>query len=160
MTMAGSAKGERPSRPAHTHPTLLLLVFLGGACGTSLRAWIETHHGAASGTWPWATFWINLSGSLMLGLLLELLAGIGPDDGWRRRVRVGVGTGIIGGYTTYSTFAVETDLLIRGGSVMTGAGYAAASVAGGLACACAGVIVARWVARGIVARRRQGVDRA
>ncbi|HHU09843.1 MAG TPA: CrcB family protein [Intrasporangiaceae bacterium] len=92
----------------HRQPRLLALVFVGGALGTAARAAIEAAAPAAPGTWPWATFGINLAGAFLLGLLLETLdrraARLGPGPA----PRLFLGTGILGGFTTYSAFAVET----------------------------------------------------
>jgi fluoride exporter len=60
---------------------------------------------------PIATFGINVIGAFLLGVLLELLADYSHDVGWSRRVRLGVGTGGLGGFTTYSALATETVVL-------------------------------------------------
>ncbi|MGQ7295413.1 fluoride efflux transporter FluC [Quadrisphaera sp. KR29] len=131
---------------------LLALVALGGAVGAparwALALWLP---GAASG-WPTATFVTNLLGALVLGALLEALARRGPDAGRRRAVRLAVGTGVLGSFTTYSTFALEVDSYLRSGQVALGAAYALATVTGGLACAALGVLAG--AAGG--ARRRWG----
>lgn len=123
------------------------VVFAGGVLGTAVRAALEAAMPAQPGGWPWATFAINVSGSFLLGLLLETLSRRGPDAGLRRYLRLGLGTGVMGGYTTYSTFAVETVRLfaLGGGAVFVGLGYALGSVLLGLAGAFAGMWVAtRW----------------
>ena len=56
--------------------------------------------------------WLLVAGAFLLGWLLEALSRGGPDEGRRRAIRLFVGTGIMGGYTTYSSFAVDTDGLI------------------------------------------------
>lgn len=122
---------------------MVLLVMLGGTAGTALRACLESAFGAPAGTWPWVTFWINVTGSLLLGFLQEALLRSGADSGWRRNVRLGIGTGLIGGYTTYSTFIVEVDGLLGAGATLVGVAYAVTSVALGIACALAGVLLAR-----------------
>ena len=129
-------------------PRWLGLIFLGGAVGTALRSLLEGAYGAAPGQWPWATFWINVGGSLLLGALLEGIAASGRDTGWRRGLRLGVGTGVMGGFTTYSTFSVETVALLRSGQGLLAAGYAQASVIAGVLAALLGVRLVRWVARG------------
>lgn len=134
-------------RPAYRRPGLLALVVLGGAAGTSVRWELGRVYPVGGGAFPWTTFWINVTGSLLLGLLLESLARSGPDVGWRRALRVGVGTGVMGGFTTYSTFMVESDLLIRGGRTALAAGYVAGSVAAGVAAALVGVLAARALVR-------------
>jgi fluoride exporter len=124
----------------------LALILIGGMAGTAVRAGLEAAWPPASGQWPWTTFCINITGSLALGALLEFL-GAGSDDGWRRSVRLGVGTGVLGGYTTYSTFSVETVELLRAGQWLPGLGYAAASVVGGVAAAAAAIAVVRRLRR-------------
>jgi CrcB protein len=114
------------------------VVFAGGVVGTAVRAALETAFPAQPGGWPWATFAINVTGAFLLGLLLETLARRGPDAGARQLLRLGLGTGVMGGYTTYSTFAVETVRLLGAGAVLSGLGYALGTVLLGLAAALAG----------------------
>lgn len=97
--------------------------------------------------WPTGTFVINLAGAAVLGGLLEALARLGPDSGWRRRTRVLVGTGVCGAFTTYSTLALEASLLVRDGAAGLAAGYAAASVVGGIIAAWVGITAAASLRR-------------
>ena len=129
----------------------LLLIGAGGAVGTALRFTLEGAFPAAGQSWPLATFVINLSGAFLLGVLLEALALLGQDRGWLRRIRFCVGTGILGGFTTYSTFMVETILLGRGGEYATAFAYTAASLVLGVAGAGAGMVVVAGLHR----RRRR-----
>lgn len=126
---------------------LAALVALGGAVGTSARAGLEAAFAPEAGTWPWTTFAINLVGSFLLGVLLERLARSGPDDGWRRRVRVLVGTGVLGGFTTYSTFALEVDRLVDAGHAGLGVAYALGSVVLGVLASGAGILLAGTLGR-------------
>lgn len=116
-----------------------LLVAAGSSVGTLVRATIELALPATPGGWPWATFAINLVGSFVLGLLLELLSRTGQDHGWRRTVRLGAGTGVIGGFTTYSTFIVEIDQLVRAQAAALAVAYALISILAGLLAAGAGM---------------------
>lgn len=134
---------RRATRPLYLQPTFLALVFVGGALGTSLRGWLAGRFPAGPGAFPAAIFWINVSGSFLLGTLLEALAQRGADDGWRRRVRLAVGTGVLGGYTTYSTYAVDIVLLLRAGHPDAGLGYALASLVLGPIAAFVGIATAR-----------------
>ncbi len=117
----------------------MLLIGVGGAIGTIARFSIESALPPAANGWPSATFLINISGAFVLAVLLEALSLHGPDDGLRRRIRLGVGTGLLGGYTTYSSFMVETALLGGNGQHLIAFGYAAISVVLGLVAAWAGI---------------------
>lgn len=154
--------------PGHTIPGLRMLripvrpawlgvILIGGTVGTAIRAWLEAAHPFVPGEWPWTTFWINISGALVLGVLLEVLAELGPDRGWRRGLRLGVGTGVLGGYTTYSTFAVETLQVLRSGAWLVALGYALGSVVLGLVAAFAGARLVRRLMRRY--RRARGAIR-
>jgi fluoride ion exporter CrcB/FEX len=91
------------------------------------------------------TLLINLTGSFILGCLLEYLATTGEDVGARRIWRLGLGTGTIGGYTTYSTFILETDTRITGHAVALALVYLAISVVVGLVCAGLGIGAGEWL---------------
>lgn len=136
----------RPPVPVHLHWRSVLLVFVGGALGTTVRYLISSVVPSAYGL-PVATFGINVVGAFVLGWLLEALALRGPDEGRRRAVRLFVGTGILGGFTTYSAFAVDTDGLIVaqnvGGSIL----YAVATIAVGALASLAGIAVGAALGR-------------
>lgn len=141
--MAPAPPDTRADRPPHAHPGLLLLVFAGGVAGSLLRSALAT---AVSGSrFPLATYLTNVSGAFLLGALLEVLLRSGPDTGGRRAARLGLGAGLLGAFTTYSTLAVESDLLVRDGQVGLATAYAVGSVLAGLVAAAAGVAVARRV---------------
>jgi CrcB protein len=129
-------------RPAHLSWTNIGLVAAGGSAGTGLRYLITIVVPVWAGM-PVATFGINVVGALLLGALLELLASHGLDIGWSRRVRLGVGTGALGGFTTYSALAVETATLAAthpGRAIAYGLGTV---IIGGMA-SIAGI----WMSRG------------
>ena len=94
----------------------------------------------AKDTFPWATFWTNVSGSFVLGFLLVLLIERFPPT---RYLRPFFATGFLGAFTTFSTFAVETDLLIKDGHAVVGVVYALGSLTAGLAAVWAGIVLAR-----------------
>ncbi len=111
---------------------LLGAVALGGAIGAVLRAlvvfWLAS--AALRGEWPWATLIVNAVGTAVLAWLAALaLSGRGVSTEWQAFV----GTGICGGLTTFSTFAVELVLLVRAGAAGTAIGYGVASLVSGLA---------------------------
>lgn len=123
--------------------------------GTTLRSQLEQAFPTPPGAWPSATFWVNVSGALVLGGLLETLSLLGPDQGWRRRVRLGVGTGVLGGYTTYSSFVVETVVLARGRNYVTAVGYDVGSLLLGFVAAYAGTLLVSRVHRRSLLRQME-----
>ena len=132
---------QRP-RPAHLSWPNIGLVAVGGALGTGLRYLIITLVPKWAGV-PVATLGINVVGAFLLGVLLELLADHSIDTGWSRRVRLGVGTGGLGGFTTYSALATETATLtaVHPGRALA---YALGTVLIGAAASIAGI----WLSRG------------
>jgi CrcB protein len=135
------------ARPLHLQPTAWVWVFAGGVVGTGLRWLIEQALPTAPGAWPWATFIINVGGAFVLGALLEALAIVGPDAGWRQRVRLCGGTGLCGAFTTYSTLALEVSLLGRHGDVVLGVAYGVCTVVAGIIAAWTGIAVAGRLSR-------------
>ena len=136
--------------PSHRQPALVGWVVLGGAAGTAVRLAAEAQLPRPADL-PLPTLLVNLAGALVLGALLEGLARRGADAGRRRGVRLLVGTGFCGGLTTYSTLAVEVDLLLAG-RPLAGVGYALVTVLLGLAAAAAGVAAAASWSRSTGAR--------
>lgn len=127
--------------PLHTRAWPIALVGAGGFLGTVLRHRLGVWFPHTAGGWPPTTFTVNMTGAFLLGVLLEALTRLGSDTGWRQRVRLGVGTGFCGAFTTYSTLAVDTDLLVRGHHWPAAAGYALATVLTGLVATGAGIAV-------------------
>jgi fluoride exporter len=99
------------SRPVHLRVRYLGVVAIGGAIGTGLRAALSLAIPTPGG-FPLGILIINLVGAMFLGFLLEGLARRGPDEGGRRTLRLFLGTGAAGGFTTYSSLATEGALLI------------------------------------------------
>ena len=145
--MVAARPRVRPFLPVD--PRWLVLIFVGAALGTTARWLLEGTWPAAPDAFPWTTFWINAGGSLVLGMLLEAVAESGRDKGWRRGLRLGVGTGAMGGFTTYSTFSLEAVLLLRSGHWLLATGYVLASVVTGVVAAMLGVRLVRWTTRGL-----------
>lgn len=80
---------------------------LGGALGSVLRYLVSVALPGGGG-WPWGTLAVNVVGAFLLGWLLEALAMRGRESERLRRARLFAGTGVLGGFTTYSTLALET----------------------------------------------------
>jgi len=103
-----------------------LLVFVGGGLGAALRHAVNVGCGRAFGTsFPYGTFIINISGSLVMGLIAGYLAFRGDAaQPWRLFVM----TGILGGYTTFSAFSLDSMLLYERGEIALAAFYVIGSV--------------------------------
>jgi CrcB protein len=101
----------------------------------------------APGGWPLATLMVNLAGALALGALLETLARRGADVGPRRLVRLTVGTGFLGAFTTYSALAVDGARLFSATRAGDGVWYLALTLLGGAAATLLGVAGAAWLHR-------------
>jgi CrcB protein len=108
-------------------------VFAGGVAGALSRAAVGEALTASPGAWPWATFLVNVAGAGLLGWVLV------RAPKWRRLVA----TGFCGALTTFSTFQFELLRMLDTDHVALAAGYAAASVASGLAALRLGEQVAR-----------------
>jgi CrcB protein len=115
------------------------LVAAFGALGSLLRYGVAVAL-AGVATWPLATLLVNLVGSCALGVVTELLVEhriCGVD------ARLAWGTGLLGGFTTYSAFDIETLAMIERGEVVRGVGYLAATVLGCLAAGALGLALGR-----------------
>lgn len=120
----------------------------GGALGTTFRAWIGRAFPMPDGGFPWTTLAINVSGAFALAALLGLLALLHPRRRWRRTAQLGLGTGFLGGYTTYSSFVVESVRLGEQDRLLAGVTYDALSLSGGFLAALAATILVGRLGRG------------
>jgi CrcB protein len=144
------------NRPAHLRMSFLGLALLGGIGGTAAREAISLAVPEVDGL-PVAIFAVNIGGAFLLGLLLDALARRGPDEGARRTARILIGTGFMGGFTTYSALAADAAWLIGNGDPAVGIGYGLATVVlGGLA-TWAGMAVA-VATHGPTARPHEPID--
>ena len=122
-----------------------LLVGVGGFVGANARYVVARGLGAAFDTsFPLGTFVINVSGSLLLGILGAVLAQkLTPHS---EAMRLALGVGFLGGFTTFSTFEFETHALLADGSWLLAATNVVASVFVGLLAVRAGIVLARaWL---------------
>ena len=112
-----------------------MLAAAGGALGALGRAGLAGALPRDPGDWPWATLVVNLLGCLLLGALLVAFSLRRPDG---ERLQVFLGTGVLGGFTTYSAFALEVTDLVAAGRPTAGLAYVAVSVLGGVLAVAAG----------------------
>ena len=129
MQAATASDGPTVRKPLHLRPKYVVLVMLGGFVGTLLRALVNQAMHRQSATFPWGTLLVNLVGAAILPGLLELIAGFR-----RRHVawRLMLGTGLMGGFTTYSAFSVETMGLLQQHRPVAALVYVLITLCGGL----------------------------
>lgn len=126
----------RSPRPVHLRPAALAVVLAGGTFGTAAREALSLALPPVTGI-PYTILAVNVGGAFLLGVLLPSLARRGPDRGGRRMLRLLLGTGFLGGFTTYSALAADAAQLIGGGAALAGIGYATGTlVVGGVATWC------------------------
>ena len=121
-----------------------VLVFFGGGLGASLRHFINLACARGFGTvFPWGTFIINITGSTVMGLIAGYLAFKGEaSQPWRLFLM----TGVLGGYTTFSAFSLDTVLLYERGQVGLALFYVVGSVVLSIAGLFAGLALVRHLA--------------
>ncbi|NIJ34680.1 fluoride efflux transporter CrcB [Sphingomonas oligoaromativorans] len=120
----------------------LFFVMVGGALGAGLRYQVGRLSLALLGPgFPWGTWFINLSGGLFMGLLAGLLArsASSAGEGWRLLI----GVGVLGGYTTFSTFSLEAANMIQRGDWGAAALYVTSSAVGAILLLFVGLGLAR-----------------
>ena len=120
-----------------------LLVFIGGGLGAALRHFVNGASLRLVGTdWPLGTLFINVTGSILMGVVAAMFAfklSLPPA------LRLFVATGILGGYTTFSTFSLETALLVERGQPGPALLYAVGSVLLGVG----GLFAGMWAVRAL-----------
>ena len=127
-----------PAMPSPPQPSFLaasLLVAAGGALGSWLRfcvgrAWVTALGPVRATAFPWSTLTVNIAGSLAMGLLAGWLAHFGPSG---EPTRLLLAVGVLGGFTTFSSFSLEVVSLIERGQGGLALAYLAASLVAGFA---------------------------
>ena len=125
-------------RPVHLRWRSMGLVFVGGALGTAARNGLSRLVPPVQQV-PVAISVVNVVGAFLLGLLLQRLLRSGPDAGARRDLRLLAGTGVLGGFTTYSALATDTVTLLAADHLGRALGYALGTLVLGALAAVAGI---------------------
>ena len=121
-----------------------LLVMAGGAIGAACRYQLGRLMTHVMGTgYPWGTLTANVLGGLAMGLLAGILARFVGGGG---QIRLFVAVGVLGGFTTFSSFSLEVVLMLERGQMAMGLGYIAASVIGAVGMMALGLLMVRAVA--------------
>ncbi|MDF3299249.1 fluoride efflux transporter FluC [Streptomyces tropicalis] len=131
----------------HGQAPVVAVVALGGAVGATARYALSLAWPTPAGGFPWATFCTNVAGCAVIGLFMVVIT-----DVWaaHRLVRPFFGTGVLGGFTTFSTYTVDIQKLVGSGHAPTGLAYLAATPVAALAA----VWLAVTAARRVLARRQ------
>lgn len=148
----GARRGMASTRRrGRARPDVLVAIACGGAIGTTLRAGLGQLSPVASPQFPATTLGINLVGSFALGLIVVVLVErFGPAP----RLQPFLTTGILGGFTTFSTFTVDSVQLVRHDRIGTALEYVAVSTIVGVAAALVGIAAGRWfVERSVLEHR-------
>jgi CrcB protein len=130
---------------SRTHGAIVAVIALGGGLGALARYGLALAWPTLPGGFPWATFLTNVSGCFLIGMLMVAVTEV-----WTAHplLRPFLGTGVLGGFTTFSTYAVEVRRLLQPGTVGVAFGYLAAT----LLCAFASVMAATILTRALLAR--------
>lgn len=120
----------------------IILVMSGGALGAAMRYGLSRALPLTAGGWPWATFAANILGGLAMGVLA---AWVLRGDNSAEPLRLFVGVGVLGGFTTFSAFSLEMAQMIERGQGVMAASYALASVLLALGALFAGLALARTI---------------
>jgi fluoride exporter len=150
-----------PRRPTHGRRTLrerwdiLLVISVGGALGSVARWAVGTALPHLPGRLAWSTMVENLSGGLLLGVLMVLVTDVWPPN---RYLRPFLGIGVLGGYTTFSTYMLDTRSLIAAGEIAPSALYLFGTLVVGLLAVWLGILIARTVVQ--LRQRKRGQARA
>lgn len=126
---------------------VVAVVALGGATGASARYGAAVLWPTATGGFPWTTLVVNVVGCAVIGVFMVVISEAWPAH---RLVRPFFGTGVLGGFTTFSTYAVDIERLVDGGRVRTGLAYLGLT----LLAALAAVWSAVWLTRRALAWRQ------
>lgn len=119
--------------------TRLLIVAAGGALGAVARYGVGRLMPASG--WPWPTLTVNVVGGVLMGLVAGWLAFRGGAQG--ETIRLFAAVGLLGGFTTFSAFSLETALMIEKRQFALASGYVAASVVLSIAALFLGLMIAR-----------------
>ena len=132
-------------RTTHRMPwSILGAVSIGGALGSLARYGLGLAFPTPRGGVPWTTFAVNVSGCLLIGVLMVLVTDVW---GGRRLVRPFLGTGVLGGYTTFSTYVVDIQRLVDAHAAVTALAYLAGTLLAALLATYAGLVAARAALR-------------
>ncbi|MGW7102667.1 FluC/FEX family fluoride channel [Streptomyces sp. NPDC054838] len=136
-----------PQQRAEPQGRVLAAVAAGGAAGASARYGLALLWPAGPGAFPWATFWTNVAGCALIGVLMVLISE-GGRTAPHPLLRPFAGVGVLGGFTTFSTYAADFSRLLDEGEAATALWYAGLTVAAALGAVWAAAAATRLALRG------------
>ncbi len=135
----------RPRRQLRRAPWAILgVISVGGALGAVCRYGLTVAWPHRPGQFPWATFVTNVSGCLLIGVLMVLITEVWSAH---RLLRPFLGVGVLGGFTTFSTYTIDIHQLVAAGVARTGLAYLAGTLASALAAVYTGITLTRLATR-------------
>jgi CrcB protein len=147
-----------PAERRELHPSpwpVLAVISAGGVLGSLSRYGLSVAFPHQPGGFAWATFAVNVSGCLLIGVLMVLVERVWTGH---RLLRPFLGVGVLGGYTTFSTSVVDVQQAVTAGAARVGLLYLATTAAGALVAVWAGAAITGWAVRH--ARPKTGSRRA
>jgi CrcB protein len=141
------------TRPRVRPPWRVLgMVSAGGVLGAVARYGLGLAFPHRPAGFPWATFAVNVSGCLLIGVLMVLVTDVWPA---RPLLRAFLGTGLLGGYTTFSTYVVDTQHLLAAGAARAALAYLAGTLLAALVAVQTGAMLTRLVIHRLSYPRRR-----
>lgn len=147
------ARPPDPGRPRAKSLSLTLVIAGGGAIGALGRHGLAVAVPHVPGRIPWSTFTTNVVGCLLIGVLMVLVTEVAGRP--HRLIRPFLGVGVLGGFTTFSTYSVEGQQLLVGDRAGLGAVYMMATLVAALTAVQFGIVSTR----ALMTRRSAGRDR-
>lgn len=133
---------------AELHWPVLAVISAGGVLGALARFGLQAAFPVPVGGFAWVTFWINVMGCLLIGVLMVLITEVVSAH---RLVRPFLGVGVLGGFTTFSAYVVDVQRAVVQGAPLVGLAYLAGTLVAALVAVVLGVWVTRSLARALVA---------
>lgn len=134
---------SEPVQPAPIDAAVLAAVACGGGIGAGLRYWLTLRIPVRPAGFPWATFFANTLGCLAIGILMVIITEVFAPP---RLLRPFLGIGVLGGFTTFSSYSAEVRTLLESGATGVALGYLGGTVVTCLIAVLAGMAATRWIA--------------
>ncbi|GAA2351190.1 putative fluoride ion transporter CrcB 1 [Catellatospora methionotrophica] len=123
---------------------VLAVISAGGVLGALARYAVSRALPPSPTGFPWGIFLVNVTGCMLIGVLMALVAHVWPG---RRLLRPFLGTGVLGGYTTFSAYTVDIVRLADAGAATVAAAYLVGTLLVALPAVYGGMVVTRWLVR-------------